>query len=576
VKEAGMPQETELSKIGRYEIDRVVGEGAMAKVYRARDPEIDRIVAIKVLKDELCVDEEIAGRFVREAKAAGAIQHPNIVTIYDVGRVGNNPYITMEFIDEKSLAELFASARMPVRKVLDIGIQLARALDHAHRRGIVHRDIKPGNILMMTNGETVKITDFGIAHLGERDDMQKTHAGMVLGTPRYMSPEQAKGNDLDGRSDLYSLGVILYELLTGKKAFESESVATLMLQILQQDPKPLRELVPDVPVGLQRIVSKLLQKRPERRFQTGAELAEALERERTALIEQEEDAARNKFVPLRIKWAAAAGAGLALVFAIGLIIVYSIESRVIRTQVLDSGSSLAKFVATQTAVPVLSQNWVPLELFVRDASQRGSFDFLVVTDHDNVVKAATDTSLVGKPYAPLQNAELVVDSPDIKASSVVLPDGNNVFLFDTPILFQKTEIGRVRLGINRAGMDRVLGSTLMLMTVLGALAVLAVIAMVYVFGGLLARPIRLLSKTLMDFGAGDLDRRVSGTRKDEIGQLFSAFNHMADAIQAKFGKRSAFESAVVDGERVKAMEQSGTMDETVATVSRRTPEGAGA
>jgi serine/threonine-protein kinase len=230
-------------------------------------------------------------------------------------------------------------------------------------------------------------------------------------------------------------------------------------------------------------------------------------------------------------------------------------------------------------VPVLSQNWVPLELFVRDASQRGSFDFLVVTDHDNVVKAATDTSLVGKKYVPLQNADLVVDTPDLKASSVALADGNDVFLFDTPILFQKTEIGRVRLGLNRAGMDRVLGSTLLLMSVLGALAVLAVIAMVYVFGGLLSRPLRLLSKTLTDFGAGDLDRRVSGTRKDEIGQLFSAFNHMADAIQAKFGKRSVFSDSAmtqVDGDRLRAMEQSGTMDATVATVSKRSPEGAGA
>jgi serine/threonine protein kinase/HAMP domain-containing protein len=575
-----MPQPTEPTKIGRYEVERLVGEGAMAKVYRARDPEIDRIVAIKVLKDELCIDEEIAGRFIREAKAAGAIQHPNIVTIYDVGRIGNNPYITMEFIDEKSLAEVFQpNTRMPVKRVLDIGIQLARALDHAHRRGIVHRDIKPGNILLMQNGETVKITDFGIARLNDADEMQKTHAGMVLGTPRYMSPEQAKGNDIDGRSDLYSLGVILYELLSGRKAFDSESVATLMLQILQQDPKPLRELAPDVPVGMQRIVSKLLQKRPERRFQNGVELAEALERERAALIEQEEDAQRNKFIPLRIKWAAAAGAGLTLVFLIGLIVVYSIESRVIRTQVLDSGAALAKFVATQTAVPVLSQNWVPLELFVRDASQRGSFDFLVVTDHDNVVKAATDTSLVGKKYVPLQNADLVLDTPDLKASSVALADGNDVFLFDTPILFQQTEIGRVRLGLNRAGMDRVLGSTLLLMSVLGALAVLAVIAMVYVFGGLLSRPLRLLSKTLTDFGAGDLDRRVSGTRKDEIGQLFSAFNHMADAIQAKFGKRSVFgDSAMtpVDGDRVRAMEQSGTMDATLATVSKRSPEGAGA
>jgi serine/threonine-protein kinase len=179
----------------------------------------------------------------------------------------------------------------------------------------------------MENRETVKITDFGIARLGDSDDLGKTHAGMVLGTPRYMSPEQAAGQNVDGRSDLFSLGVILYELLTGKKAFDSNSVATLMLQIMQQEPPSVRSLAPEVPVGLQRIVARLLQKRPDKRFQTGAQLAEALERELAAIVEQEEDAKRNKFIPLRIRWAAMAGGTLALVFLIGVAIVYTLGNR---------------------------------------------------------------------------------------------------------------------------------------------------------------------------------------------------------------------------------------------------------
>ena len=188
------------TKIGRYEIESPVGEGAMALVYRARDPEIGRVVAIKVLKDELCVDEDYVGRFLREAKAAGALSHPNIVTVFDVGRFGNAPYITMEFLDEKSLADAIAQhEKLPLKRVVALGIQLARALDLAHRRGIVHRDIKPGNILLMEKGETVKITDFGIARLDRSEDMQKTHAGTVLGTPRYMSPEQAAGHSVDGQ-----------------------------------------------------------------------------------------------------------------------------------------------------------------------------------------------------------------------------------------------------------------------------------------------------------------------------------------------------------------------------------------
>ena len=552
-----------LDKIGRYEVGDLVGEGAMARVYRARDPEIDRTVAIKLLKEELCVDKEYVNRFLREGKAAGAISHPNIVTIFDVGRLGETPYITMEFLDEKSLADVLTeNTKMTVKQVISIGIQLARALDHAHRRGIVHRDVKPGNILLMEKGQTVKITDFGIARLDSSDDLQKTHAGTVLGTPRYMSPEQAAGLAVDGRSDLFSLGVILYELLTGKKAFDSNNVATLVFQIMHKDPTPIRTISPEVPVGLQRIVAKLLAKRADHRFQTGAELAEAFGRELASITAQEEESSRNKFVSLRVKWAALVGSAIAIVFALSMGAVYYVETGVIRSQVLDSGAALANFVATQTAVPVLSQNWVPLELFVQDASERGSFDYLVVTDHDHIVKAATIKELVDKPYTPFSNAKPVMKSADLSASEVTLPNGKAAFLFDAPILFQKTEIGRIYLGVDRAGMDNVLRSTLLLMSNLGLLTVLSAVGMLYVFGGLLARPIRLMSKSLHDFGAGDLDRRISETRNDEIGQLFIAFNRMADGIQARFGRRNEDEVAPLDAARANALTNSGTDTES--------------
>jgi eukaryotic-like serine/threonine-protein kinase len=561
-------------KIGRYEIEDLVGEGAMAKVYRARDPEIDRVVAIKLLRDELCVDEEYVSRFIREAQAAGSIQHPNIVTIYDVGRLVNTPYITMEFLDEKTLAEVFASGeKLPVSRVLSIGVQLASALDHAHKKGIVHRDVKPSNVLLLADGETVKITDFGIARRDGMEEVHTTQVGMVVGTPRYMSPEQAAGGQMDGRSDLFSLGVLLYELLTGKQAFESDNVATLMLQILQREPTPIRNIAPDVPPGVQKIVAKLLQKRPERRFQTGAQLAEALERERAAIVDQEEHAAQNKFIPLRLKWACLAAAALTFVFAVSMAMIYSVEARVVRTQALDSGSAIAKFIATETAIPVLSKNWVPLEIFVQDAGERGSFDFLVVTDHQNMVKASTDKTLVGKPFTHPSNAELVSDTADIKAFSVVLANGNPVFLFDAPILFQKTEIGRIRLGLNRSGMDRVLESTLLLMSVLGLLTVIAVFGMVYIFGGLLSRPIRLLRRALIDFGAGDFDRRVPHTRKDEIGQLFHAFNHMADHLQARFAKHGdAATAAALERERMQARQKAAMATDATMLLSAVSPE----
>jgi serine/threonine protein kinase/HAMP domain-containing protein len=524
-----------VQKIGRYEVDALVGVGGMAKVYRAHDPEIGRIVAIKMLKDDLNIDEEYSTRFLREAQAAGAISHPNIVTIFDVGRQGETPYITMEFLDEESLADLFAKKeRLPVRQVVKLGAQLARALDHAHRRGVVHRDIKPGNILLMERGQTVKITDFGIARLDSSDDMQKTHAGTVLGTPRYMSPEQATGQKLDGRSDLFSLGVILYEMLTGTKAFDSDNIPTLMLQILRKDPTPVRTLAPNVPLGLQRIVAKLLQKKPEKRFSTGAELAEALDREYEALAAQEEEAGRNKFVSLRVKWAAMLGGAIAVVFFICMAVIYYVESSVIRDQVVNSGGSLARFVSSQAAVPVLSQNWVPLEIFVDDARARGSFDYLVVTDHDGIVRASTEEGLSETPYGLPADAQTIVAQPDLVTYEIALPSGAAGFLFETPILFQQTEIGRVYLGINRAGMDAVLRSTLFLLAIGGILTVASVVGMLYVFGGLLARPIRRLARMLNSLGEGDLDSRISETRNDELGEVFRAFNTMADNLQTRF------------------------------------------
>src|SRR5512135_3367394 len=334
-----------IQRIGRYEIESLAGEGATAMVYRARDPEIGRTVAIKVLKKEAAVDQDYLNRFQREAQSAGTISHPHIVTIYDVGKVDDAPYITMEYLDERSLKELLASgAKLSLRDVLRIGIQLAGALDYAHQRGVIHRDVKPANILLLKNGETVKLTDFGIARVQGGEALQQTEVGMVMGTPQYMSPEQVAGNVVDGRSDMFSLGAILYELLTGTKAFDSDNVARLMMQIMEANPTPISELAPEIPVGMQRIVRKLLNKRPEQRYAKGAQLVEALERELDAAVARDEEAKNDKFMPLRVKLALMSSLTLAVIFILCMSVVYFVEARIVRNQLLDAGSSLAKFV----------------------------------------------------------------------------------------------------------------------------------------------------------------------------------------------------------------------------------------
>jgi eukaryotic-like serine/threonine-protein kinase len=210
--------------VGRYQLIERIGEGAMAEVWRAHDPSIDRVLAIKILKGEFRRNEEYAARFLREAKAAGALAHPAIVTIYDVGTADGYPYIAMELLDGDPLDRVLAhEGKLPPELVLGIAGQLASALSYAHLSGVVHRDIKPSNIMLCRDGRSIKLLDFGIARVTEEgaaseDEQVRTQIGQVVGTPRYMSPEQAMARDVDGRSDLFSVGAVLYEMITGHPA----------------------------------------------------------------------------------------------------------------------------------------------------------------------------------------------------------------------------------------------------------------------------------------------------------------------------------------------------------------------
>jgi eukaryotic-like serine/threonine-protein kinase len=552
-------------KIGRYLVEELVGEGSMAFVYRARDPQIGRTVAVKMLKPAIGLDAEYLERFHREAQSAGGISHPNIVTIYDVGDCDGVPYIAMEYINERTLAaHLEEGGTFPLEQVLSIAVQLASALDYAHRRGIVHRDLKPENILMLDGGATVKLTDFGVARVENAEDLQRTLAGALLGTPRYMSPEQVASKHVDGRSDLFSLGAILYELLTGRKAFEKNNLAFLMLQILQENPPAIADLAPDVPVGLQRIVAKLLNKRPEQRFTTGSQLIEALEREIDAIEARRENAAEDKYLPMRYRLAAMASAALAVLFVASMAIVYVVEAGVLRNQVIASGASLAKFVAVHSAVPVLDQNWLPLRVFVEDAQARDSLDYLVVTDHAGVVQASTVAALVGKPYHVPQQ-EAVGSNSGVGVSAADIAD-RSVYLFDTPILFQKVAIGRIYLGVDRAGITQVLSSTLWLMATLAFAAIATVAGLAFAFAQYIGRPLKTLRRALDDMGAGDLDRRISETRNDEFGTLFKTFNLATSSLQARVARETRPQPAAPPAIVV---DNSLATDETIIVSARR-------
>src|SRR5947209_1887063 len=264
-----------IQTVGRYEITGELGRGAMGVVYKALDPTIGRTVALKTMRlDVHGLDaQEMVRRFQNEARAAGVLNHPNIVTIYDAGEQDGIFYIAMEFIEGTTLHELLAEKRvLPTDEVVQLSRQICRGLDYAHSNGIVHRDIKPANIMITANG-TVKIMDFGIAKSGG----QVTNTGQVLGTPNYMSPEQVKGKQLDGRSDLFGLGVILYEMLTGEKPFVGQNVTTIIYKIVNETPITPRDLDVTVHPGLSAIVIKALAKTPDDRYQTGADMVRDLE-----------------------------------------------------------------------------------------------------------------------------------------------------------------------------------------------------------------------------------------------------------------------------------------------------------
>ncbi|HEV8701435.1 MAG TPA: serine/threonine-protein kinase [Candidatus Polarisedimenticolia bacterium] len=268
-----------LKKLGRFEIIREIGRGAMGRVFLADDPKIDRKVAIKtiVLPPGTSDEEarETSHRFLREAQAAGKLLHPNIVTIFDVGEEDGVSFIAMEFIEGETLEKhTRPETLLPLRRVQELIAQAAAALDHAHQNHIIHRDIKPAN-LMVLKGGVLKVTDFGLA---KSPSANLTQAGVLLGTPSYMSPEQIQGNELDGRSDLFSLGVVLYELLTGTRPFEGDSISTIIYRVLYEDPRPPAAHNPALPPEVNGILEKALSKEPERRYATGGDMVADLVR----------------------------------------------------------------------------------------------------------------------------------------------------------------------------------------------------------------------------------------------------------------------------------------------------------
>jgi len=530
-------------QIGRFKILGALGEGAMSNVYKAFDPEINRTIAIKLLRGECAADPEYRYRFLQEAKAAGKLTHPNIVTIYDVGEIKEGPYIAMEYLEGPTLEETMESGQpISLRDAVIYGIQIAEALDYSHANGIIHRDIKPSNIISPGGVRNLRITDFGIAHMDTLDKQRRTHMGAVLGTPQYMSPEQVEGLTVDGRSDLFSLGVILYQLITGDKPFTSETLTSLLMKIVQDEPAPIDQKVPGILPSLQKIVEKLLKKQPEQRFQSGREVADSLRWAVHEIDEREEQKNQAKIFPLRIKWTATMAFMVTLAMLLGSYLVYRKQVDAMTMLALDSGGSLAEFIAIESAEAVLIQDWIAIETFVKEVSERQQISYLRIIDHKDIVRGATSADRIGKPISPSPKVRKILES-DGMVISEASHDGEGVFDFEVPINFQKKVIGRAELGLSQAPLKATADLTLYTMLGLLIAVVLTVVIVAYLLAARITTPMKMLKRALSKVRKGNLNYRINETRNDELGQLFTEYNSMADVLYSMKEDEQALDGA---------------------------------
>jgi serine/threonine-protein kinase len=521
-----------LEKIGRFKIIEELGRGGMAVVYKAYDPNINRPLAIKVLLEERCANKEYRSRFLAEAKAAGLLSHPNIVTIFDIGEVNDRPYIAMELLEGEPLDEYMKSTpNRSLRDDLGIGIQLAKALHYAHSKGVIHRDIKPSNIIRVKGSNNVKITDFGIARVEDPDMTRQTQMGEVLGTPQYMSPEQALGRKVDARSDLYSVGVVLYQLLTGKKPFEGGTIATLLLQITTTEPPPIDAVVPGIPKSVKLIVERLLRKDPEKRFQNGKDLVIALIDAIEEVRQEEMQRARPKILPIRVKWTFIMIAIVSVTMIIGTTWLYKRQYASIIQQATEYGSSLVRFMAAESAEKVYNEDWIFLEVFIQDAMAGQRFGYLTLVDSKGIVRGSSRPEQIGQPYRKIESGESIGSIGEVAMQRYAITPSSSMLDFEAPILFREKDIGRIHLGMHWDPLEELSRQIVFTMLLLMVVTVAAASMVAYALANAMSVPLQTLRKSLEEMKKGNFGYRIAQSRKDELGEVFRSFDEMAATLQ---------------------------------------------
>jgi serine/threonine-protein kinase len=547
VNEAAVPPH-----VGRYRVEGILGQGAMAVVYAGFDPGIERKVAIKCLHREVAADPAYRQRFLIEARAAGHLTHPHIVTIFDVGETDDGrSYIAMERLSGETLASKVAREGFPpLPAIIDLVGQLAAALDYAHARGVLHHDIKPENIMLADGWSYAKISDFGIA---ERRGSLRDAGGLpaeIGGTPAYMALERLRGERSDARSDLFSLGVVLYWLIVGKLPWpEIGNVPQLIRKRLRQPRPSLRPRDPATPSMLISIARTLLAPVAESRYQRGAEVIDDLRLAAREYERERETPLANRIISLRLRWASSLGAILSLVLVLGLAAIYAKQHAAVTGLALDFGSSMGRMVAGESAENLLLGDHAATRALVTDISRNRQIHYLAIADRSGDIVASTRQEEIGRKLS-VAEGQKYLPRPDAIRSYLGQAEGDRasdgMLLFDVPIQYQTKTVGELRLGISNAELRTAQKTTLWVIATVLVLTLAAVVGAAY---WLFRRPLMmlgLLGDALLRVARGDFAHRIRLARRDEFGRLFATFNLMNSTLQTR-QRRGGEPAPPVDG-----------------------------
>ncbi|MDT8448553.1 MAG: protein kinase [Wenzhouxiangellaceae bacterium] len=554
-----------MERIGRYEIVRELGRGSMSIVYEGFDGRIDRHLAIKVLRNRYARDVNARQRFLREARAAGGLAHPNIVTVFDVGQAESAPYLVMELLDGGTLDKWLASDRldsMSIDRLLDLAGQVVRALAYAHNQGVIHRDIKPANIHYDPATGLAKVMDFGIAAI-ERNTARSDAGENLAGTLTHMAPELFHGQAADARSDLYSLGVVLFQLLTGKLPFPATDAESLVQQIVSHSTLPLEPMRQDTPRELVDLTYRLMALEPESRPASARQVAEEIDEIRDGMRRGLVQSVRRSAAAWR--WPLATGIAVALVLMLGLNHVYRTQNRAMAEATYGFGDALSSLIAQETSEALILDDTTALGVLVSDFAVNPAVEYLHISDEAGIVQASTNPYLRGERAPPPKGEPVERESE----SGVLLHRSDGGLLeFRVPVRFQARRVGEVGLGLDGSQLDDAANATLWMLGIVFCAALLALAIGMIWNTRRQQLGLKRLAWGLKRLHRGQYDFRIESDRRDEFAPAYREFNRLAVRLdeQRRKPKRQGAPAGASDSAAprpVVRIPDNATLDETL-------------